>query len=215
MVLAAVSLAVGGVALGLALARGKEVGTAEQVAMHIDSAHPDGMSKSDSRMFKHEDGKREADRYEQGERKHDADRYERGKHVHGRYHDWWHSRRVIVVPRIEVSPRSIFRGDSPIMRRLERLMPERRVARPGGMVIAVGEVTDIRDGAIEMFTVLGNEVTIDISELGEDIAPAMGGSAIVIAERNGDGYVARSMELLDVRLSEMLEGMRTPARSRS
>ena len=83
------------------------------------------------------------------------------------------------------------------------------------MVIAVGEVTAVRDGVIEMFTMLGNEVTIDLSQLETGIKPEVGAAAIVIAERDGDGYVARSMDLLDVRLSEMLEGMRARSRSAS
>ena len=54
------------------------------------------------------------------------------------------------------------------------------------MVIAVGEVTAVRDGVIEMFTVLGNQVTIDITQLGEDIELERGVAAIVIAERDGE-----------------------------
>lgn len=215
IVLAVISLAVGGAALGLALARGGSAGTTEQVVAHVDNARPDVISKPDSRMLKREEGTSDADRYRQGERRHDADRYERGKDGRGRFHDWWGSRRVIVVPRIEVFPREFFRGDSPIMRRFERVAPERHVARPGGMVIAVGEVTAVGDGVIEMFTVLGNEVTIDLSQLETGIKPEVGAAAIVIAERDGDSLVARSMDLLDIRLSEMLEGMRAGSRSAS
>ena len=101
------------------------------------------------------------------------------------------------------------------MRRFERVAPERQVARPGGMVIAVGEVTAVREGVIEMFTVLGNEVIIDISQLGDGAEPEVGGAAIVIAERDGEGYVARSLDLLDVRLSDMLEGVRARSRAGS
>ena len=45
--------------------------------------------------------------------------------------------------------------------------------------------------------------------------PDVGAAAIVIAERAGDGYVAQSMDLLDVRLSEVLEGMRARTRAGS
>ena len=101
------------------------------------------------------------------------------------------------------------------MRRLKRLQPERQVARSVGMVIAVGEVTAVRGDVIEMFTVLGNEVSIDISQLGEGIEPEVGAAAIVIVERDGDGYVAQSLDLLDMRLSDMLEGMRARSRAAS
>jgi len=73
----------------------------------------------------------------------------------------------------------------------------------------------VSDAVIEMFTMLGNEVTIDLSQLETDIEPEVGAAAIVIAEQDGDGYVARSMDLLDVRLSEMLESMRARSRSGS
>ena len=172
-------------------------------------------TKADSRVFGRGHDERDNDRYSRSERQRSGDRYERSKNSRGRFHDWWGSRRVIVVPRIEVSPREFFRGDSPFMRRFERVGPERQVVQPGGMVIAVGEVTAVRNGVIEMFTVLGNQVTIDLSQLETGIKPEVGAAAIVIAERDGDGYVARSMDLLDVRLSEMLEGMRAPSRSGS
>ena len=215
IVLVVISLAVGGAALGLALARGGTADTQDRVVAHMGKARTDATAKADSRMFKSREGKREADRYKQVERKRDIDRYEPGKDGRGRYHDWWRSRREIVVPRLHAFPRSFVRGDSPIVRRLERSQPERQVARSVGMVIAVGEVTAVRGDVIEMFTVLGNEVTIDISQLGEGIEPEVGAAAIVIAERDRDGYVAQSLDLLDVRLSEMLEGMRTRSRSAS
>ena len=172
-------------------------------------------TKADSRVSERGHDERDNGRYSRSERRGSGDRYERSKDSRGRFHDWWGSRRVIVVPRIEVSPREFFRGDSPFMRRFERAAPERQAVRAGGMVIAVGEVTAVRNDVIEMFTMLGNEVTIDLSQLEAGIKPEVGAAAIVIAERDGDGYVARSMDLLDVRLSEMLEGMRARSRSAS
>lgn len=172
-------------------------------------------TKADSRVSGRGHDERDNGRYSRSERRRSGDRYERSKDSRGRFHDWWGSRRVIVVPRIEVSPREFFRGDSPFMRRLERDGSERQAAQSGGMVIAVGEITAVRDGIIEMFTMLGNEVTIDLSQLETGFKPEVGAAAIVIAERDGDGYVARSMDLLDVRLAEMLEGMRARSRSGS
>ena len=172
-------------------------------------------TKVESRVSGRSYDERDHDRHARADRPRSGDRYERSKDSRGRYHDWWGSRRVIVVPRIEVFPREFFRGDSPFMRRLERVAPERQAVQAGGMVIAVGEVTAVRDDFIEMFTMLGNEVTIDLSQLETGIKPEVGAAAIVIAERDGDGYVARSMDLLDVRLSEMLEGMRARSRSAS
>ena len=215
IVLLVISLAVGGAALGLALARGGSADTPGRVAAHMEKEPTDTSAKADSRMFKRGEPKRDTDRFERSKRKRGADRYERGKDSRGRFHDWWGSRRVIVVPRFEAFPRSFFRGDSPIMRRLERSQPERQVARPVGMVIAVGEVTAVRENVIEMFTVLGNDVTIDVSLLPAGTMPEVGASALVIAERDGDGYVAQSLDLLDARLSEMLEGMRVRSRSGS
>ena len=215
IVLAAVSVAVGVAALGLALARGGEAGPAEQAAAHVDKARSDTISKADSRMFKRGNGKFDADRYQQDKRKRDADRYQRGKDTRGTYHDWWGSRRAIVGPRLEALRRSFFHSDSPAMRRSERALPERQVLRPVGMVIAVGEVTAVHEGAIEMFTVFGNQVTIDVSQLAADTVPNVGASAIVIAERDDDRYVAQSLDLLEVRLSDMLEGMRARSRAAS
>ena len=213
IVLAVISLAVGGAALGLALARGGSADTSERVVAHMENGR--SKTRADSRVSKRGHDKRDNDRYAHSERQRSSDRYERRKDSRGRYHDWWGSRHVIVAPRIEVSPRDFFRGDSPFMRRFERVAPERQAVQAGGMVIAVGEVTAVRDDFIEMFTMLGNEVTIDLSQLETGIRPEVGASAIVIAERDGDGYVARSMDLLDVRLSEMLEGMRARSRSGS
>jgi len=215
IVLAVVSLAVGGAALGLALARGGSADAPEQVVSNMEKARLDTKAKADSRMFRRDDDERDSDRYDKSERTRVADRYERSEDSRGRSHGWWGSRRVIVVPRLDAFPRPFFRGDSPLRRGTEQVVPERRVVQPGGMVIAVGEVTAAREGTIEMFTVLGNEVTIDISQLGEGIAPGVGAAAIVIAERDGDSYVAQSLDLLDVQLSEMLEGMRVRSRAGS
>lgn len=215
IVLAVISLAVGGAALGLALARGESAAVPEQVVSHMDKARTDTNAKAESRMFRRGDAERDSDRDDQSERRRVADGYERSKDGRGRAHDWRGSRRVIVVPRLDAWPHPFFRGDSPIMRRFERVMPERQVAPPVGMVIAVGEVTAVRDGFIEMFTVLGNEVTIDVSQLEAGAEPKVGSSAIVIAESDGDGYVAQSMDLLGIGLSEMPEGMRVRSRSAS
>jgi len=213
IVLAVISLAVGGAALGLALARVGSADTSERVIAYMQDER--SKTKADSRGSERLHDERDNDRYAQAERQRSVDRYERSRDRRSRFHDWWGSRRVIVVPRTEVSPREFFRGDSPFMRRFERAAPERQAVRAGGMVIAVGEVTAVRDGVIEMFTMLGNEVTIDLSQLEAGIKPEVGAAAIVIAERDGDGYVARSMDLLDVRLSEMLEGMRARSPSAS
>lgn len=213
IVLTVVSLAVGGAALGLALARGGPTDTSERVVAHMENGR--SKTKADARDSERDYDERDKDRYAHSERQSSGDRYERGKDSRGRFHDWRGSRRVIVVPRIEVFSREFFRSDSPIMRRFERVAPERQIVRSGGMVIAVGEVTAVRDGVIEMFTVLGNEVIIDISQLEDGAEPEVGGAAIVIAERDGDGYVAQSLDLLDVRLSDMLEGMRARSRAGS
>ena len=214
IVLAAVSLAVGGATLGLALARGEAAGTAEEAVAHVDNARRDTMpSKADSRMFKQGNGKGDSDRYQQDERKRATDRHLRGKNDRSRSQAGWGSRRADVMPRLEALRRSFFNGDSPALRRFERVLPERQALRPGGVVIAVGEVTAVHADAIEMFTVLGNHVTIDVSQLAADVVPKVGASAVVIAERDGDRYVAQSLDLLNMRLSDMLEGMRAPARS--
>ena len=215
IVLAVISLAVGGSALGLALARGASGGDSREVASHMERAKIESAAKVASPQFKRTEGKDSADRSRHGENTRDAERFKRGADGRGWYHDWWGPRRVVVIPRIRELPRSFFHGDSPHLRGVERTQPRQQVARPGGMVIAVGEVTAVRDGAIEMFTVLGNEVTIDIGQLSQETRPEVGAPAIVIAERAGDGYVAQSMDLLDVRLSEMLEGMRARSRSGS
>ena len=215
IVLAVISLAVGGTALGLALARDGSSGDSRMVAAHMNKAGYAGKSKSDSDAHPRAGDQRHTDRHEHNWREHDADHYKQGKDRRDRFHQWWGSKRVFLVPRVEGLPRSFFHRDTPFVRRLERPQPERQVARPGGMVIAVGEVTAVREGVIEMFTVLGNEVTIDITQLGEGIELERGVAAIVIAERDGESYVAQSMDLLDVRLTEMLEGMRARSRSGS
>ena len=73
----------------------------------------------------------------------------------------------------------------------------------------------MHEDAIEMYTMLGNEVTIDVSLMAADVVPEVGASAIVIAERDDDRYVAQSLALLNMRLSDMLEGMRAPSRAAS
>lgn len=203
IVLTAVSLAVGGAALGLALARGGSAGVSEQADAQVSEGWSATMPKADSRMA------------ERGEGKRNADRYDRGRDGRRSFHDWRGSRRVIVVPRIEVYRSPFVKDGRPIMRGFDRSRPERQAVRTGGMVIAVGEVTAVHEDAIEMYTVLGNDVTIDVSQLPLDSPPEVGASAIVIAQRDGDGYVAQSVDLLNVRLSEMLEGMRARSRSTS
>ena len=202
IVLAAVSFAVGGAALGLALARGGSTDTPEQVVAQVE----------ETRSKAGHDGDR-ADKRVKRER--DADRYQRDDDGRGRYHKWWGARRVIVVPQFEVHPGPFFRGESPITRGSGRAQPEQQVVRPSSMVIAVGEVTAVHEDAIEMYTMLGNEVTIDVSLMAADVVPEVGASAIVIAERDDDRYVAQSLALLNMRLSDMLEGMRAPSRAAS
>ncbi len=215
IVLAVVSLAVGGAALGLALARGDSTGSPKSVAGHVGEAGYHSKSKADSWSNGRADAKRDMDRYEHPKRTRVDEHYMRGKDGRDTFHHWWGSRRVIVVPWRDASPRSFFRDHAPFMRRVDRTQSERQVVRPGGMVIAVGEVTAVGSGVIQMLTVLGNEVTIDVSRLEAGAEPKVGSSAIVIAERDGDGYVAQSMDLLEIGLSEMLDGMRARSRSAS
>ena len=205
--LVAVSLAVGGAALGMALTRDGSAGTGRAVATHVDERRAETGSERIA------SDKRRVDKW--SKRKGDADHYQRGDRRRGTYHDWWGSRRVIVVPRLDGSPRPFFGGEHPFGRDSGRAEPERPMVRPGGMVIAVGEVTAVHEDTIQMYTVLGNDVTIDVSRLPEDILPEVGASAIVIAERDDDRYIAQSLSLLDMRLSDMLEGMRARSRSRS
>ena len=207
IVLAIVSLAVGGVTLGLALARGGSADTPDRVAAHMDKADVKSESKTKSRMIERGERKHYSDHDKQAERKRDTDRIHQGKDRRGRFDGWWGSRRVVVAP-----PR-FFRGDSQRAPRVEHFRPERRSVQPGGMVIAVGEITAVHDDVIEMFTVLGNEVIIDLSHIEADIEPEVGAVAIVIAERDGDSYIARSLDLLDEHLFEVLEGLRERSRS--
>lgn len=60
-----------------------------------------------------------------------------------------------------------------------------------GMVIAIGEVTGLSDDAISVFTILGNDVDIALPRAGQADAVAVGGWAVVMAERTADGLVAR------------------------
>ena len=202
IVLAAVSLAVGGAALGLALARGGSTDTPEQVVAQVEEMRSKAGHDGDGAEWR-------------VKRERDAARYQRDDDGRGRYHKWWGARRVIVVPRFEVHPGLFFRGESPITRGSGRAQPEQQVVRPSSRVIAVGEVTAVHEDAIEMYTMLGNEVTIDVSRLAPDVVPEVGASAIVIAERDDDRYVAQSLALLNMRLSDMLEGMRAPSRAAS
>ena len=199
-----VSLAVGGVALGLALARGGSADTPEPVVAQVDNdrseAKRDGARAADKRADKGDEHDRDSDRYRRGDD---------GRH---RSRGWWGARRVIIVPRFEVFPERFFRGDAPTMRGFGRAQPERQVVRPGGMVIAVGEITAVHEDEIEMYTVLGNDVTIDVGQLPSDNLPEAGASAIVIAERDDDRYVARSLDVLNSRLSDMLDRMRAEPR---
>ncbi|MDE2991084.1 MAG: hypothetical protein OXU21_08470 [Chloroflexota bacterium] len=60
-----------------------------------------------------------------------------------------------------------------------------------GMVIAIGEVTGLSVDAISVFTILGNDVDIALPRAGQADAVAVGGWAVVMAERTADGLVAR------------------------
>lgn len=60
-----------------------------------------------------------------------------------------------------------------------------------GMVIAIGEVTGLSNGAISVFTILGNDVDIFLRESDQADGVAVGGWAVVMAERTSDGLVAR------------------------
>ena len=60
-----------------------------------------------------------------------------------------------------------------------------------GMVIAIGEVTGVSDDTISVFTILGNDVDIGLRESDQAEGVAVGGWAVVMAERTADGLVAR------------------------
>lgn len=60
-----------------------------------------------------------------------------------------------------------------------------------GMVIAIGEVTGVSNGAISVFTILGNDVDIALRQTDLADGVAVGGWAVVMAERTADGLVAR------------------------
>ena len=66
-----------------------------------------------------------------------------------------------------------------------------RADSAAGMVIAIGEVTDLSDDTISMFTILGNDVDIALREADQVEGVAVGGWAVVMAERTADGLVAR------------------------
>ncbi len=59
-----------------------------------------------------------------------------------------------------------------------------------GMVIAIGEVTALSDDTISVFTILGNDVDIALPKADQADGVAVGGWAVVMAERTGDGLVA-------------------------
>ena len=59
------------------------------------------------------------------------------------------------------------------------------------MVIAIGEVTGLSNGAISVFTILGNDVDIALREADQAEGIAVGGWAVVMAERTAEGLVAR------------------------
>ena len=66
-----------------------------------------------------------------------------------------------------------------------------RADSAAGMVIAIGEVTGVSHGTISMFTILGNDVDIALREADQAEGIALGGWAVVMAERTGDGLAAR------------------------
>ncbi len=66
-----------------------------------------------------------------------------------------------------------------------------RTDSAAGMVIAIGEVTGVSHGTISMFTILGNDVDIALREADQAEGIALGGWAVVMAERTGDGLAAR------------------------
>ena len=59
------------------------------------------------------------------------------------------------------------------------------------MVIAIGEVTGLSDGAISVFTILGNDVDIALRATDQADGVAVGGWAVVMAERTAAGLEAR------------------------
>lgn len=70
--------------------------------------------------------------------------------------------------------------------------PRRADSMPAaGMVIAIGEVTGLSNGAISVFTILGNDVDIALRATDQADGVAVGGWAVVMAERTDDGLVAR------------------------
>lgn len=69
--------------------------------------------------------------------------------------------------------------------------PSRADSNAAGMVIAIGEVTDLSDDAISVFTILGNDVDIALPRAGQADGISVGGWAVVMAERRAGGLVAR------------------------
>ena len=60
-----------------------------------------------------------------------------------------------------------------------------------GMVIAIGEVTGVSDDTVSVATILGNNVDIALRESSQVDGVSVGGSVVVMAERTADGLVAR------------------------
>ncbi len=60
-----------------------------------------------------------------------------------------------------------------------------------GMVIAIGEITGVSYATISMFTILGNDVDVALRDADQAEGVALGGWAVVMAERTADGLVAR------------------------
>ena len=60
-----------------------------------------------------------------------------------------------------------------------------------GMVIAIGEVTSVSDGSISVFTILDNHVDIALRATDQADGVAVGGWAVVMAERTAAGLEAR------------------------
>ena len=69
--------------------------------------------------------------------------------------------------------------------------PGRAEADAAAMVIAIGEITGVSDDTISVFTILGNDVEIALRESDQADGVAVGGWAVVMAERTADGLVAR------------------------
>ena len=60
-----------------------------------------------------------------------------------------------------------------------------------GIVIAIGEVTGVSDDTVSVATILGNNVDIALRESSQVDGVSVGGSVVVMAERTAGGLVAR------------------------